>query len=73
MKSIFDFSLSDYMQSIKNSFSTCLPESAEARFKEIFSITFNSLISVDIINEYFKNPSSTEIDHLVDSSVTNYD
>ena len=58
-----NFSLSLY------SFSRCLPDSAVAKFKEIIPITFKPVLSVDITKEFFKNPSSTEIDHLVDSSV----
>ena len=36
----FDFSLSEYMPLIQNSFSRCLPDSAVAKFKEIIPITF---------------------------------
>ena len=65
----FDFSLSRYMPVIKNSFSRCLPDSAIAKFKEIIPTTFKPILSTDITNKFFKNPSSTEIDHLVDSAV----
>ena len=54
---------------IKNSFSRHLPDSAVSKFKKIIPITFKPVLSVDITNHFFKNPSSTEIDHLVDSSV----
>ena len=56
------------MPLIKNKFSRCLPDSAVARFKEIILITFKHVLSADITNKFFKNPCSTEIDHLVDSS-----
>ena len=56
------------MPIIKNLFSRCLPDSAKAKFKEIIPITFKPILSTDITNKFFKNPSSTEIDHLVDSS-----
>ena len=65
----FDFSLSEYRPLIKNSFSRCLPDSAVAKFKEIIPITFKHGLSVGTTNKFFKIPSSTEIDHLVDSSV----
>ena len=57
------------MPLIINSFSRCLPDSAVAQFKEIIRITFKHVLSVNITNKFFKNPSSTEIDHLVNSSV----
>ena len=57
------------MPLIKNKFSRCLPDSAVAKFKEIIPITFKAVLSVDITNKFFKNPSSTEIDYVVDSSV----
>ena len=57
------------MPVIKNSFSRCLPDSAIAKFKEIIPTTFKPILSTDITNKFFKNPSSTEIDHLVDSAV----
>ena len=37
--------------------------------KEIILINFKPVLSADITNKFFKNPSSTEIDHLVDSSL----
>ena len=57
------------MPVIKNSFSRCLPDSAIAKFKKIIPTTFKPILSTDITNKLFNNPSSTEIDHLVDSSV----
>ncbi|XP_053300289.1 uncharacterized protein LOC128459207 [Pleuronectes platessa] len=64
----FDFSITEYMPLIKNSFSRCLPDSAVAKFKEIIPITFKPVLAVDINNKFFKTLSSIEIDHLVDSS-----
>ena len=65
----FNFSLSEYMPLIKNSFSRCLSDSAVAKFKEIIPFTFKPVLSVDTTNKFFKNPSSNEIDYLVDGSV----
>ena len=55
----FNFSLSEYMPLIKNSFSRCLSDSAVAKFKEIIPFTFKPVLSVDTTNKFFKNPSFT--------------
>ena len=57
-----------YLQLTKNVFSRCVPDSTVAKFKEIIPDTFNHVSSLNITEEFFKNPSSTEIDHLVDST-----